>query len=121
MKLSNTNLHTIIGYTVILIVVLYLLISPKIGDYSLHIKAVMAQEYEGKVIKKYLNKDIRNEPTVILTNGEEIVFYDYEYYKISIGDSLAKKLNSTILYIYRKDKIIKADFKEDIRYFKDKT
>lgn len=121
MKLSNTDLLTIIGYAVISLFILYVIITPKIGDYSIHIKAVMAQEYEGKVIKKYLNKDIRNEPTVILTNGEKIVYYDFEYYKISTGDSLSKKPSSTILYIYRKDKIIKLDFKEDIRYFKDKT
>jgi hypothetical protein len=67
---------------------------------------------EGIVVKHGIDSSNRNTPFIKL-KGQEFYHEDREIWKlIEVGDSLSSKKNSPILNIYKKDTIIKVDYRE---------
>lgn len=91
------------------------------GDFTRYINNMKKLEYQGNVERKFVDKYEHNFLTIQLSNGKKVVLWPTEYYSINTGDSLSKKKNSTILSIYRKNKLIKVDLRENIRFFNDKS
>jgi len=91
------------------------------GDFTRYINKIKKLEYQGNVERKFVDKYEHNFLTIQLSNGRKLVLWPTEYYSIKTGDSLSKKKNSTILSIYRKNKLIKVDLRENIRFFNDKS
>lgn len=91
------------------------------GDFTRYINDMKKLEYQGNVERKFVDKYEHNYLTIQLSNGKKVVLYPTEYYIINTGDSLSKKKNSTILSVYRKNKLIKINLRENIRFFNDKS
>jgi len=91
------------------------------GDFTRYINKIKKLEYQGNVERKFEDKYEHNFLTIQLSNGRKLVLWPTEYYIIKTGDSLSKKKNSTILSVYRKNKLIKVDLRENIRFFNDKS
>lgn len=66
-------------------------------------------EYYGVVIEKYIDRANHSERTIKLSSDTTLCFYDKDYEKIDLNDSISKSKKSNILYVFKKDTIIKID------------
>ena len=59
-------------------------------------------EYFGIVNQKFIDIKNHNNPTIVLSNGKHLTFYGQQFDKIEIGDSLSKKLKTTIVKVLKR-------------------
>lgn len=77
---------------------------------------MLKDEFSGKIVERYIDKNNRNSPTFILNNSNGFVQYSQLWKKINIGDSLFKKSNSRLVTIIKKDTIIVFDIYKEYKY-----
>ena len=82
---------------------------------------IKSDKYEGLIVEKYYDEKNHNDPTIILSNNKILTFYDDEYKQLDLNDSISKKKNSTILYVFKKNNTIKIDLKTNIEFLKKKN
>ncbi len=112
---KNNIIYSILGFSVLFFGLYYLLnINPKKG-WDLVINSIKTDSYNGKVVDKYYDRKDHNSPTLVLSSNRKITLDGRQYYQISLNDSVSKKNNSTMLYVYKKDKIIEIDLIQFIK------
>jgi hypothetical protein len=72
-------------------------------------------EYYGVVIEKYIDRANHSERTIKLSSDTTLCFYEKDYEKIDLYDSISKSKKSNLLYVFKKDTIIKIDITLDIK------
>lgn len=82
------------------------------------IETIEKDEYFGHVSNKYIDKKNHNEPMILLSTGKKISLYGQQYDKIDVGDSLSKKMNTTVIEVYKKDRVITINQKDYIEMLK---
>jgi hypothetical protein len=73
---------------------------------------VLEENYDGKVIQKFVNKSNHATPTIVLDNDEHIEVVGNIYDLIEVNDSIVKYSGNTKTYIYCKDAKIEVDNKD---------
>ena len=56
----------------------------------------------------------------VISSGKKISLYGQQWDKMKIGDSLSKKLNTTTIEVFKKDKVIQIDLRAYIEHLKKK-
>lgn len=98
-------LLSIFYLAMILIPFYFLYLINKTPNYeNLNRQNYLSIKYKGKVIEKKINKT--NSTILILNNGKEFLTLQYFVYKVEIGDSIVKKENDSLAYVYKKDKVL---------------
>lgn len=71
-------------------------------------------EFFGKVEEKGIDKENHSAPFVRFRNSKEKIYGRQEDFidAISIGDSVAKSRNSKLLFVFKRDTILRIDFEE---------
>lgn len=115
---NNSIIYKVLGVGIIFFGLYYLLTIDQKKGFDLVLNTIKSDYYEGVVIDKYYDKENHNNPTLVLSSNKSITLYGEQYSLININDSISKKKNSTLLYVFKKDGIIKIDLKEYIESLK---
>lgn len=116
---NNNIIYKILGVGVLLFGLYYLLNIDHKKGFDLVINTIKSDSYEGVVIEKYYDKENHNNPTLVLSSNRIITLYGEQYSQIDLKDSVSKKINSTTLYVFKKDKKIGIDLKGYIETLKE--
>lgn len=99
---------------IIIIFCSYLFTRDESKDFDQIITVIENDEYYGIVNLKFIDSENHNSPTIVLSNGKHLTFYDQQFDIIEIGDSLSKKLKTTIVKVFKKNTITEINQKEYI-------
>jgi hypothetical protein len=118
--MKNTNLYKGISIVLIIIFFAFILNINQNDSWDKVIKVIEKDEYHGIITDKFIDKENHNDPTIILSSGKKISLYGQQWDKMKIGDSLSKKLNTTTIEVFKKDKVIQIDLRAYIEHLKKK-
>lgn len=100
---------------ILLISIIFIIYSCKTDNgWYLVINTIKKDEYHGIVSDKFIDTKNHNTPIVRLLPFKEISIYSEHYILIDLGDSLSKKLNTTIIEVYKKDTLLLLNQEENI-------
>lgn len=120
--MENTNLYKGIVFILLIVAVIWIVSSKRNNDgWDSVIKVMENDEYCGKVTQKIIDKQNHNTPIIVLSTDKKISLYGNQWDLISIGDSISKKLNTTIIEVFKKDTLLKINQKEYIENLKKKN
>ncbi len=109
MEIESNKLKVII-ITVLLIGGFYVYYSSNsINKIINHLNVIINDEYNGVVIDKYRDFSEHNKPIIKLSNDRTVYLSSEEFSKVDKFDSISKSKKSNLLYIFKKDTIIKID------------
>jgi hypothetical protein len=74
-----------------------------------YLNVIINDEYNGVVIDKYKDISQHNEPIIKLSNDRTVYLSSEEFSKVDKFDSISKSKKSNLLYVFKKDTIIKID------------
>lgn len=115
--MKKINLYK--GISIVLIIFIVFILNINQNDcWDKVIKVIEEDEYHEKITDKFIDTENHNDPTIILSSGKKISFYGQQWDKMKIGDSLSKKLNTTTVEVFKKDKVIQIDQKAYIELLK---
>jgi hypothetical protein len=115
MKNSKLNL-------ILLFIIIFIINScNKENGWDLKIKKIKKDEYYGIVKEKFIDTKNHNTPIVRLQPYKEISLYGEQHALIDKGDSLSKKLNTTIIEVYKNDTLIFINQEAYILFLKNKN
>lgn len=69
-------------------------------------------EYQGRIVEKGLDSTNRNTPYYSFKDSKKIHEDTYVLDKVSVGDSIVKRANSSKIEIHKKDTIILVDYND---------
>lgn len=72
------------------------------------ISIMMKNEFSGVITEKHIEPNNHNRH-IIKLNNKRIAIYDIVYETASVGDSINKVRGTNILYVFKKNRIIKID------------
>lgn len=116
--MKKINLYK--GFAIVLIIIFFAFILNinQNDSWNKVIKVIEKDEYYGIVTDRFIDAENHNGPTIVLSSGKKISLYGQQWDKIKIGDSLSKKLNTTIIEVFKKDEIIQIDQRAYIEHLK---
>jgi hypothetical protein len=85
--------------------------------YERSVQNMMQEDYNGVVVKKYIDKANHNSPMLRFSNKKEIAIFGRFYAVIKIGDSLIKNNNSLKILVYRGDSKLVLDINDALKKY----
>ncbi len=73
------------------------------------LQKALDKNYNGIVVKKYIDYENHAVPKVILRTEKETIMFKRIYDQLKIGDSISKQQGDLKVYIYKKDRTIVFD------------
>lgn len=116
--MKNMNLYKGVAIVLIIIFFAFILNINQNDSWDKVIKVIEKDEYHGIVTDRFIDTENHNDPTIVLSSGKKISLYGEQWDKIKIDDSLSKKLNTTIIEVFKKDKVIQIDQRAYIEHLK---
>lgn len=116
--MENTNLYKGISAIILILIFIFVLKSKDNDGWDKVIKVIEQDEYYGKVNEKFIDTKNHNTPIVRLLPKKEISLYGQQWELIDVGDSISKRLNTTVIQVFKRDKVITIDQKAYIETLK---
>ena len=104
-KSDTKIIRVILGVGLVLFLVLYLVIqgNQTTSGWELYFKNKSEKIYNGRVVKKYINKKSRSTRTIVLDNKSEIELLNIWYNQFDTGDYVLKEKGSLIIKLIKKN------------------
>jgi len=109
MEIESNKLKVIIFILGLIGVIYVYYSSNSINSLINHLNVIINDEYNGVVIDKYKDISQHNEPIIKLSNDRTVYLSSEEFSKVDKFDSISKSKKSNLLYVFKKDTIIKID------------
>ena len=116
--MENTNVYKGISIVLLVLIFIFIMKSNDNNGWDNVIKVIEQDQYYGKVDKKFIDTQNHNTPIIRLLPEKEISLYGQQWELIDVGDSISKKLNTTVIEEFKKDKVITIDQKAYIETLK---